>query len=244
MLNVMEFEMTQFRQHALAATLVVAGLAMIWTPAASAQQACRQGYVWREALSGDRVCVPPATRAQAARDNSLADARRDPGGGASGPATCRQGYVWREAMPGDTVCVSPDVRAQTASDNAAAASRRVAAGTTAPVPAPQAAGYRTSGWSGWSRRDGIEYRYSWGWDPRDRRYERDIDAIFELRNTRSGVWHGAARTLNCTQDTLQGSRPVTLQPLGTTMVRYRTPNCGTLERPTFRPDIVTSRRID
>jgi hypothetical protein len=37
---------------------------------------CLQGYVWREAVPGDHVCVTPETRAQAAQDNSLAASRR------------------------------------------------------------------------------------------------------------------------------------------------------------------------
>jgi hypothetical protein len=37
---------------------------------------CLQGYVWREAVPGDHVCVTPETRAQAAEDNSLAASRR------------------------------------------------------------------------------------------------------------------------------------------------------------------------
>jgi hypothetical protein len=65
--------------------------------------ACASGYVWREAFPGDVVCVTPETRAQAARDNSEAAARREPGGGAYGPNTCRSGYVWREAGPEDLV---------------------------------------------------------------------------------------------------------------------------------------------
>ena len=88
---------------------------------------CIQGYVWREAFSGDHVCVTPITRRQAASDNSLANTRRQPGGGAYGPDTCRQGYVWREARPDDHVSVAPKTRAQTVSDNGQAASRVVKA---------------------------------------------------------------------------------------------------------------------
>lgn len=85
---------------------------------------CRQGFVWREAFPGDHVCVTPETRAQAAFDNSQAEARRDPEGG-FGPDTCLPGFVWREARPGDHVCVTPETRAQTAADNRKAAARRV-----------------------------------------------------------------------------------------------------------------------
>jgi hypothetical protein len=87
---------------------------------------CIQGYVWREAFTGDHVCVTPQTRAQAADDTLQAQAYWEPGGGLYGPDTCIQGYVWREAHPGDHVCVLPAKRAKTAEDNSLAASRRVA----------------------------------------------------------------------------------------------------------------------
>src|SRR5205807_3367638 len=69
---------------------------------------CFPGYVWREASPTDHVCVLPATRAQAAHDNSQAASRVQPGGGPFGPDTCVQGYVWRAAFPGDHVCVTPE----------------------------------------------------------------------------------------------------------------------------------------
>jgi hypothetical protein len=83
---------------------------------------CRTGYVWREAYSGDYVCVDPSQRDQAAADNAAAASRVDPNG-AYGPNTCVQGYVWREARPSDLVCVEPWVRTQVAQDNAAANDR-------------------------------------------------------------------------------------------------------------------------
>jgi hypothetical protein len=92
--------------------------------AATAPDACKQGYVWRDAFRGDHACVTPATRDQAARDNRQAAARRSPNGGPYGPDTCREGYVWREARAGDHVCVTPAARAQAAADNARAAGRR------------------------------------------------------------------------------------------------------------------------
>ena len=36
---------------------------------------CKQGYVWREAMAGDVVCVVPASRQQAAADNAAAASR-------------------------------------------------------------------------------------------------------------------------------------------------------------------------
>ena len=85
---------------------------------------CLDGYVWREAVPGDHVCVTPGTRAQAQEDNSLADSRRNPAGGAYGPDTCLDGYVWREAVASDHVCVTPETRSQTREDNRLAPSRR------------------------------------------------------------------------------------------------------------------------
>jgi hypothetical protein len=86
-------------------------------------QACVQGYVWREAVEGDHVCVTPATRQQAWNDNAQVDNRREPGGGPYGFDTCRQGYVWREATPRDKVCVTPNTRELTRHDNEHASER-------------------------------------------------------------------------------------------------------------------------
>jgi hypothetical protein len=79
--------------------------------------------VWRQAYSGDYVCVTPATRSQAAADDAAADSRIQQGGGAYGPYTCVQGYVWRQVVPDDYTCVTPAVRSQAAYDNSQAASR-------------------------------------------------------------------------------------------------------------------------
>jgi hypothetical protein len=84
---------------------------------------CKQGYVWREAIPSDHVCVSPATRSQTAFDNSQAASRRNPTG-PFGSDTCIQGYVWREAFPNDHACVTPATRSQAASDNSQASSRR------------------------------------------------------------------------------------------------------------------------
>jgi hypothetical protein len=84
---------------------------------------CKQGYVWREAIPSDHVCVTPATRQQTRDDNSKASARRDPTG-PYGSDTCKQGYVWRDAFPSDHVCVTPATRQQAQYDNSQAAQRR------------------------------------------------------------------------------------------------------------------------
>lgn len=87
---------------------------------------CKQGFVWREAIQNDHVCVTPATRTQAASDNRSAASRRA-GGGAFGPDTCKPGFVWREVVPSDHVCVTPEIRAATAADDRMAGQRRVGA---------------------------------------------------------------------------------------------------------------------
>ncbi|MEH2249312.1 hypothetical protein [Nostoc sp.] len=91
---------------------------------------CRQGYVWREAVLNDHVCVTPQTRSQAAKDNNQVVNRIQPGGGLYGSFTCRQGYVWREAVPNDYVCVTPQTRSQAAKDNSQANNRRASSGVT------------------------------------------------------------------------------------------------------------------
>ena len=50
-----------------------------WAGDAYGADTCRSGYVWREAVRGDRVCVTPRTRSQAAYGNSQASARRQSG---------------------------------------------------------------------------------------------------------------------------------------------------------------------
>jgi hypothetical protein len=88
-------------------------------------ETCKQGFVWREATDGDKVCVTPATRARVRADNAQAANRREPNGGAYGPDTCKQGYVWRETIPSDHVCVTPAERSAAAEDNSRASDRRV-----------------------------------------------------------------------------------------------------------------------
>lgn len=106
--------------------LIIAFATIAAIPAIAAERdTCKPGYVWREAFPGDHVCVGPAIREQAQRDNKQANARRASNGGPFGPDTCRQGYVWRQARPEDHVCVTPQTRAQTVSDNRQAAARRI-----------------------------------------------------------------------------------------------------------------------
>jgi hypothetical protein len=84
---------------------------------------CRPGFVWRLINPSDKVCVTPASQAQAAADNAAAASRREVA--AFGPDTCQTGFVWREAYSGDHVCVDPSQRTQAANDNTAAASRKL-----------------------------------------------------------------------------------------------------------------------
>lgn len=85
---------------------------------------CKQGFVWREAVLNDHVCVTPDIRKLTFLQNQLAARRRNPAGGPYGPDTCLQGYVWREAVPTDHVCVTSQDRQQAAMDNAQAPFRR------------------------------------------------------------------------------------------------------------------------
>lgn len=84
---------------------------------------CKDGYVWRLIRPSDKVCVPPASKAQADADNAAAASRWIVS--LYGPDACQPGYVWREAFSGDHVCVTPAVRAQAQADNAVAATRWV-----------------------------------------------------------------------------------------------------------------------
>jgi hypothetical protein len=63
--------------------------------------ACANGYVWRDAVPGDHVCVEPASRTRSAQENQGVTAD-----------VCPQGYVWREIVPTDHVCVLINVRDQ------------------------------------------------------------------------------------------------------------------------------------
>ncbi len=84
---------------------------------------CKDGYVWRLIKPSDKVCVSPASKAQAEADNAAADSRRLVV--IYGATACKEGYVWREAYPGDVTCVTPAVRSQAQADNAAASTRWV-----------------------------------------------------------------------------------------------------------------------
>jgi hypothetical protein len=86
---------------------------------------CKSGFVWREAVPDDHVCVPPASHDAAAQQNGAAAGHRLPAGGPFGPDTCVSGFVWRDAFSGDHVCVTPAERQQAANDNAQAPSRRI-----------------------------------------------------------------------------------------------------------------------
>ena len=86
---------------------------------------CKTGFVWREVVPSDHVCVNPTIRDRVRGENGMAAARRSPGGGSFGPDTCKQGFVWREAFPADHVCVDPGARDRTRGENAAAPANRV-----------------------------------------------------------------------------------------------------------------------
>lgn len=78
---------------------------------------CKHGFVWREGIQNDHVCVTPASRDEARRDNAARAGRVSRNDRSSGPDTCIQGYVWREVVPSDHVCVTPQRREQTRAEN-------------------------------------------------------------------------------------------------------------------------------
>ncbi|MBC6433760.1 hypothetical protein FM036_25090 [Nostoc sp. HG1] len=86
---------------------------------------CKQGFVWREAIADDHVCVRTESRSQAVDDNNNAASRRETNGGPYGPDTCKQGFVWREVVPPDHVCVTPQRRDQTRQENSQFENNRV-----------------------------------------------------------------------------------------------------------------------
>lgn len=112
----------KLRTALLTAAVAAGALAGPAQPAAAATRSfdtCPQGYVWREAVPGDHVCVYPIRRRQARDDNRLAAGRSN----GTGVWDCRKGFVWREAVPSDHVCVVPARRTETWHDNAQAAGR-------------------------------------------------------------------------------------------------------------------------
>ena len=110
-----------------------------------------------------------------------------------------------------------------------------------PAPASPAAAYRTGEWSRWSRAEGVQYRYRWGLNPQDK---ANVDALYQIKNVQTKVWEGAVRSLDCSGDQLSRSQRVVLKPNETKDVKFPTPNCGTADRPSFRPNVVRSSRID
>src|SRR5438309_439843 len=95
----------------------LAALAISLHLPAHAQPVCQSGFVWRNAFSGDTICVSVQRRDQVASENSRAAANRNPAGGDFGPNTCRQGFVWRVANPRDQVCVTSESRDLVAQEN-------------------------------------------------------------------------------------------------------------------------------
>ena len=86
---------------------------------------CKAGYVWREAVDKDHVCVTPESRQQARTDNAQRVNRVSKTDRTYGPDTCIQGYTWREVVPSDHVCVLPQVRERTRGENAQVERNRV-----------------------------------------------------------------------------------------------------------------------
>jgi hypothetical protein len=84
----------------------VLSLTVAFTASFAAPAACKQGFVWREAVPYDYACVTSEERDAANVQNRNAQANRNPKGGAYGNDTCKQGFVWRETSKNDHVCVT------------------------------------------------------------------------------------------------------------------------------------------
>jgi hypothetical protein len=143
--------LTRSRRLLPVATVIAAAATFCLVVPSPAQAApspdiCVSGYVWREAVPGDRVCVTPQTRLQAWYDNSQVDLRRNPGG-AYGFHTCVNGYVWRVVVPSDLVCVLPSTRTQAAYDNSQAPYRRMGNGIVGHVRITFNNGVPVGGWA-------------------------------------------------------------------------------------------------
>ncbi len=110
--------------------VALATCALINTAAAQAD-ACKVGYVWREANVQDHVCVTPQARAQVQQDNQLATSRL----AAPGSDACKAGFVFREANVQDHVCVTSQTRAQVQQDNGVGATL-ISTATSAASPSP------------------------------------------------------------------------------------------------------------
>jgi hypothetical protein len=96
---------------ATARTLSLATLLM--ASVVTEAEACRQGYVWREASGpNDIVCVTPVERSISAVQNQ-----------GYPNDSCTFGLVWREATQGDHRCVTPEERTLAAAQHQAVRDR-------------------------------------------------------------------------------------------------------------------------
>lgn len=114
------------------------GWSQVYGAATLDPRLCISGYVWREAVPGDLVCVLPEERdIHIPNDNAQHSARSQlrfvPDGcplinhkaRSCRVLECIAPFVWRFVTPADKVCVPPERAAQVAADNAAAASRQI-----------------------------------------------------------------------------------------------------------------------
>lgn len=203
---------------------------------------CATDLVWRGAFPGDHLCVSHDVREAVRLDNLNNISRHKVGFNGVVLAECIEGYVWRNARDGDTVCVTPDMRAQIARDNAVAAPQVSGAVPNKPVAGANgspASVYRTGPWSAWVSKDGVQYRYRWGWDPTIPAFSKSIDALFEVNNQTGMQWKGNARGWSCT-NTLGPNQNLSLGPHEHLTVNFKTDNCGTLEAPFFKGSVVRS----
>jgi hypothetical protein len=118
------------RSFILFAILIVPGCLSQGNEAFAQTDGCADGYVWREAFAGDRVCVGKETRELVADENQNAERHRKRDGGEE----CDPGFVWRMAGSQDHVCVTQLERDQAQQDNNLASGRTGSALATGTPP--------------------------------------------------------------------------------------------------------------
>lgn len=86
---------------------------------------CLRGYVWREIIPSDLICVTPQDRTASRKESTDSASHAFPDG------QCRQGYTWRdlfppnfgEEYPGDLACVTEAQRMREHGNNSAHSGR-------------------------------------------------------------------------------------------------------------------------
>ncbi len=105
--------------------------------------------------------------------------------------------------------------------------------------------YLTGNWSEWRRIDKTDYRFRWGRDPNDVKYNKYIDATFEMRNQSNKQWYSNISTKVCgSNGKSYFNMNAFLKPFEAKTFTLLTANCGSLEKPLFDFTITPLIKID